>query len=117
MSEAPVNLSCLTDHFGDDHEFLHEVYTIYINDCAERLAQVGESIINRNAGECSAPAHAIKGASANIGADRILAIADEMEQRAKASDLAGVAESFKRLQTEFDLAKKFLSEFLTTLDV
>lgn len=117
MSEPPVNLSLITDNFGDDHDFLHEVYTIYLRDTALCLTRLEKSIIEGNTDECSDFAHDIKGASANVGANRVAQIANELERNVKASDQEGIAGSMKTLQSEFDSAKNFLSEFIATLDV
>jgi len=52
-------------------------------------------------------AHAIKGAAANIAAQRMRETAAAIDAKAKAGDLDGVAEMVTRLEDEFE---EFVSE-------
>ena len=112
MSKPPVNLGRITDNFGDDHEFLREVYTLYLDDCSEHMTGLEQSVVNRDVDTCSRLAHAVKGASANIGAEQVQMIASDLEEYARESDHSRIVDSFEALQSEFDVARKFLSDFL-----
>ena len=115
MSEDAVNLRRLADNFGDDPEFLHEIYTTYLHDCADNLLSLKESITNQDMKTRSLNAHAIKGASANIGAEKVKAIAAELEVLDHESAQEVATEIYDRLEIEFDIARDFLNSFLVTL--
>ena len=117
MSDAPVELERLTDNFGDDHEFLHEIYSTFIEDCALRVSALEEAVSKEDVGECSSISHAIKGASSNIGAIHVEAIAGDIEKSAHESDLSEAPARVKALREEFDIAVGFLKEFMSTLNV
>lgn len=116
MSDTPVDLTRLTNDFGDDRDFLIEIYTTYLTDCGERIGQLKAAIQANDDQKCAFTAHSIKGASANVGADGVQAIASEMEQAAKQSETAGLAGDFEALQIEFSSAEKYIREFLGTLN-
>ena len=52
--------------------------------------------------------HSIKSASANIGAERVRAVAEEMEKKGKAGDLEVLKELFPLLRSEFDRVEENL---------
>ncbi len=47
-------------------------------------------------------AHSIKGASANVGAERLRAVAFEMEKAAKAQDMTAAGAFMNELERQFD---------------
>ncbi len=53
-------------------------------------------------------AHTIKGASANVGGDAMLAVALEMELAGKAGDLNAVKASMAELEVQFDLLNQVM---------
>ena len=116
MPDDPVDLSRLAQDFGDDHEFLREIYTVYLEDCKERVEQLKKSITDNDPQKCSHFAHALKGASANVGANRVRDVAFELELAAYASDLSQAEAMFDRLQLEFQQAGEFLKNFIQNLD-
>ena len=116
MADEPVDLSRMTDIFGDNPEFLNELYTTYIDEGSVRMDELGNAVEAQNTDNCSQLAHAIKGASANVGATRVQAIADDLEKQGNNGDIIGAAEAFGALQSEFDAARNFLSGFLATLN-
>ena len=115
MAEEPVDLSRMTDIFGDDTEFLNELYTTYLDEGELGVVELGAAIEGGDSGKSSEISHAIKGASANVGATRVQEIAGKMEVQGNDGDVADLADSWPTLRTEFDAAKKFLHDFLATL--
>ena len=57
-------------------------------------------------------AHALKGASATIGAKGFAAIALELEHAGKTGNLSGVPEMYDRLQSEFTELESFVGQKL-----
>ena len=51
-------------------------------------------------------AHLIKGISANIGANQMLSVCDELEQNARQGTLAGAEAQAEQLLREYELFKK-----------
>lgn len=117
MIQESVNLSRLADDFGDDPEFLRDVYTTYMKDCAGHLPSLKESITNQDPELRTFIAHTIKGSSANIGAEKVAEIAAELETLSHESAPEVGAEIYDRLMVEFDIARKFLNKFMETLQL
>ena len=117
MVDAPVNLSRLTTDFGDDRKFLEEIYTIYMKEGSERTDLLREAIEKGDFFACSEYGHAMKGASANVGAIGVEAVASQIEAISKNSDLESVKNLFGQLEQEFAKAKAFLTEYIASLKV
>jgi HPt (histidine-containing phosphotransfer) domain-containing protein len=55
-------------------------------------------------------AHTIKGASANMGAERLRAVAGEMEGAAEARDVGAVKARMVELESQFDRLKHAMAD-------
>ena len=93
---------------GGDKEFEREVLEEYLNSAPADLEKVRAAIAAGDAPVTGASAHALKGASATIGAKGFAAIALEIEQAGKRGDLASIAPVFARLQAEFAALRQLL---------
>lgn len=114
-NETPINLARLGDVFGDDPGFLAEMYGIYVDDARNRLAELDAALGASDAKKVKAAAHTLKGASGNVGAERMSALAAELEQidfaqaPQKAQDLAAA------LNAEFESVCAFLKQHVHSL--
>lgn len=115
MSEVPVDVTRLTESFGDDYEFLNDIYQIFMDDTQTRIVELADVVESSNADHCAAVAHAIKGASANVGAEAMCAIAETMELEGRASDMSNAPSNLKALQAEFERAKVFIVDYLDSI--
>ncbi len=115
MPEPLVNFNRITDSFGDDEDFIREIYTVYLEDGTERLAHFAKAVADNDVNEISRLAHAFKGSSSNVGADGVRSISSEMEINANASKLDGMDSAFGKLQQEFECAREFIESHLESL--
>jgi HPt (histidine-containing phosphotransfer) domain-containing protein len=116
MADELVDLTRLTEIFGDDTPSLVNIFTLYIDEGTERMPDLGRAIEARDATKSYKLAHAINGASANVGANRVQGVANSIELKGRACDLSGVDEAYGRLQIEFDATKNFLNDYISTLN-
>ncbi|HSY53119.1 MAG TPA: Hpt domain-containing protein [Opitutaceae bacterium] len=108
--EAIDNLRALDPDGGDT--FLREIAGIFIDDTPQRIAELEQSLTASDTPTFVRAAHTIKGASANLGAVALQAVAAQLEQRAKKDGLADVAVLVAELKTEFAKAQTALTELL-----
>ncbi len=86
---------------GGDTAFEREVLEEYLNSAPEDLRKIRDAVARGDAAATGSAAHALKGASATIGARGFAAIAFEMEQAGKAGDVPRAAGVLGRLEAEF----------------
>jgi HPt (histidine-containing phosphotransfer) domain-containing protein len=68
---------------------------------AQDVQSISVAIQQQNAGALAAAAHRLKGASANVSAEGLRAVAAELESLGRNNTLAPAAALFPKLQTEF----------------
>jgi HPt (histidine-containing phosphotransfer) domain-containing protein len=108
--EAIDNLRALDPDGGDT--FLREIAGIFIEDTPKRIAEIDQSLAAGDTATFVRAAHTIKGASANLGASALRAVAEQLEHRAKKDGLADVAALVAELKTAFANAQTALTELL-----
>ncbi len=86
---------------GGDAEFEREILTEYLASAPKDIEKLRATIASGNAAATGGCAHALKGASATIGARGLARIALEIEQAGKANDLSRVPQAMARLEAEF----------------
>ncbi len=95
---------------GGDAEFEQEVLVEYLNSAPNDMVKIRGAIAAGDASATSAAAHALKGASATIGAKGFAAIALELEQAGKRGELTGAPRVLERLDAEFAGLEALLKE-------
>ncbi|MBI5167980.1 MAG: Hpt domain-containing protein [Candidatus Eisenbacteria bacterium] len=86
---------------GGDAEFEKEVLEEYLLSAPNDVGKLKHAITAGDAATVGATAHALKGASATIGAKGFAAIALELEQAGKKADLSAAPDTFSRLEAAF----------------
>jgi HPt (histidine-containing phosphotransfer) domain-containing protein len=86
---------------GGDAEFEREVLEEYLASAPRDMGKLKAAVTAGDAAATGASAHALKGASATIGAKGFAAIALELEHAGKKGALADAAEAVTRLEAEF----------------
>jgi HPt (histidine-containing phosphotransfer) domain-containing protein len=86
---------------GGDAEFEREVLEEYLASAPRDLERLRNAIAAGDANATGASAHALKGASATIGAKGFAAIALELEHAGKTNDLTNAPSALERLEAEF----------------
>jgi HPt (histidine-containing phosphotransfer) domain-containing protein len=108
--EAIDNLRMLDPDGGDT--FLREIIGIFLEDTPLRIAEIDQSLAAGDAPTFVRAAHTIKGASSNVGAAALRAVAEQLEQHAKKDGLVEVATLIAELKTEFASARTALNALI-----
>ena len=108
----PINLAQLGDTFGDEAEFLAEMYGIYVEDAGNRLAELDSALAADDSEKVKSTAHTLKGSSGSVGAERMSALAAELEQVDCAQDRPQVQDLAAALHAEFEAVQAFVKEFV-----
>ncbi len=92
----------------DEANIIHQLIDLYLADAPNRLAMLRQAIAQQDAARLAQAAHALKGSSANIGAQRVARVCMELEKAGKAGNLSGVADRFAQLEQELGHARAAL---------
>ena len=91
-------------------ESIREITPIYLADNKKYFSQLTEAIKSGDAAAVRSNAHAIKGASRNFRATRLMDIAAQMEQAGKEGKIELAASILDELKTEYEKIMSFLSQ-------
>jgi HPt (histidine-containing phosphotransfer) domain-containing protein len=92
-------LSALQEVMEDEYPTLLDTF---IADSEERLRVLRKA---DDAAQLMNAAHSFKGSSSNMGAIRLAALCDELEQRAKQKSLAGIEKLVGEIDGEFAIVR------------
>jgi HPt (histidine-containing phosphotransfer) domain-containing protein len=92
-----------------DVELWNEIRTIWLDDAPNLLAAVRTALDARFADGLRRAAHALKGASANVGAVRVAATARDVERTAPQADWTALEKAVQELSEETESARAALS--------
>jgi CheY-like chemotaxis protein/HPt (histidine-containing phosphotransfer) domain-containing protein/anti-sigma regulatory factor (Ser/Thr protein kinase) len=92
--------TALLQRLEGDTELLDEVLQIFLNDCPPMLEKIRRAAARRDPKALLFPAHALKGAAANICASRIHAVASKLELMAREDRLVDVEAQVSALDAE-----------------
>lgn len=82
-----------------------QIFASFVTDGAERISVLRNSLEADDAELLRKTAHALKGASANVGALHMKDIAQQLEALGKSSSMAGAAALIEQLEVEFKRVK------------
>ena len=85
----------------DDRELAVTVLQAFLEDTPRQIETLKEHAAAGDIRKVERGAHTIKGAAANIGAERLRLIAYEMELRGKADDLPSMQQKLPELEESF----------------
>ncbi len=95
----------LFERLGDDEELVAEIVEIFLDDAPKQIAAIEAAVAAGDGTTIRDRAHALKGASANMGAAELRGKAEQMEMAGRdgrldetAGLLDGIRESFARLR-------------------
>lgn len=86
---------------GGDADFEREVLEEYLVSAPADVAKLAAAVRTADPAGVAAAAHALKGASATIGATGFAALAFELERGGKSGDLSCADSALARLESEF----------------
>lgn len=106
-SELAVDLRRLKDLSGGDKDFEHEIIDLFLKDTLRHLTRLETAINEGDSSDVEMAAHSIKGAAANMGAEKFRKFAHALELKGKAGTLQGAAEDFAHLKSAFEEVERF----------
>jgi two-component system, sensor histidine kinase and response regulator len=102
----------LTEICGGDDEFARELAMTFLDSAPGCLSGIDLALERSDSRELSAQAHALKGISRTIGAERMALACVDIEQASNRNDIASAARDASRLARAWDEVKATLEDFL-----
>jgi CheY-like chemotaxis protein len=99
---AVFNRTILLDRVMDDAELARDVLEAFLVDIPRQIHLLKNCVQAGDLNGCGRRAHSIKGAAANIGAERLRATAFELENLSKAGDATTLQPLVVLLETQFE---------------
>lgn len=93
---------------GDD-EFMQELIGIYLDDAPTQLKKLREAVAAADPGRTSSVAHRLKGASGNLGAERLAELCHRLEVLGRKAGPPDFGETFGELDDEFSRVRDRLT--------
>lgn len=106
LLDATINFERLQSISEGDKEFEQELLQAYVDDSRECLAQIKAAIADSDWEKLIALTHQLKGASGNVGAERMEQLCAEMEQHSRARENTTV---YPALLKELEALESFTS--------
>lgn len=97
------------ERLDNDEELWNEIRAIWVEDVPQMLGAVRETLVSRNPDGLRRAAHALKGASSNVGAVRVAEQARSIETTAIDSDWPALTDNVAKLGEEVDRALEALA--------
>ena len=89
-----------------DGDVLGDLVALYFDDAAQRAADLVDAVARADPDAVARMAHTLKGSSSTLGAAQVAHIASELEQAAKAGDLAPAAALLESLHLALEETRK-----------
>ena len=102
----------LLERVDGDEELMREVLGIYLEDTPNTLEKLKLALDGALSEDAAKAAHTLKGASANIAANRLRDHAYQIELKAKSGDLDGAAAIYSAIEAEFKELEAHLKRYL-----
>ena len=114
-SSKTMDFEMALREFGGDSDFFGKMLDNFMDDMKGRISTMRRGVLQGDADIVSGEAHSVRGAASTLCAQKMAAIAAELEKAAKSDTLDDCGEILERLGEEFvcleSLAKKETSKF------
>lgn len=100
-----LDLSRLREIYEDDTTGMLELYDMMLKNNAAHLDKLDAAVEARDLDAVRKSAHAIKGSSGNVGANRLSRIAADVEDSARDGSWNSVAERIAEMRPDFELVR------------
>jgi two-component system, sensor histidine kinase and response regulator len=101
----------LMDMIDNNVDLLKELIRLYMDNLPKLMSQIKDGVSKKDAALIEHPAHALKGMSYNITAQKIAAAAMTLEKMGRSRELSQAEEMYAILEKEAEILKKVLNEF------
>lgn len=112
MSGVVFNKEAFYAHLGGDIELGAEILAVYLEDAPKRVQSLIAALGDGDQGGTIKYAHALKGISATIRAERISLLAEGAERAARSGDLASVEAAVPDIKDELEMVLKAVGNSL-----
>ncbi|MDB9313798.1 PAS domain S-box protein [Spirulina sp. CS-785/01] len=109
---SALNKQDLFSRCAHDEELARAIAQFFLDDLADMMAQIQQSLQADNAQEVARTIHGLKGAAANVGGEAVQTLALELEKAAKSGDLRFVNSRMASLEIEATRLKTALEQFI-----
>lgn len=96
-------------------KLLSQMLRLFLENVAERLSQIDEGMSNNDMDPVERGVHSLKSSAANVGAEEVSSISQEMESAAENQDWDRIRELRPKLGEALDCALKELTSVLEGL--
>ena len=110
MEPAPVDLARALHWVGGDRRLLRELVGVFVEEAPGRLAELRRGAAARDAATVERVAHSLKGSAGLLGAASLQAASAELEERALAKRVDGVADLVARVEGELERVLAFFRD-------
>ncbi len=113
VSEAvePKTIAYLRQLGGADENFVRDLIALYVEDGGQRIAAIRNAIAANDATEMASAAHGLKSSAGNMGAMKVRAIAEVLEQIGRKGSIDGAAVEAAKLEAEHARAVECLHQY------
>jgi CheY-like chemotaxis protein/HPt (histidine-containing phosphotransfer) domain-containing protein len=98
--EAPMDFDRAVEEFEGDEEFLLYVLSEFFKECRHHLENIRKALREGDAGAVASDAHAVKGGAANLTANDLAGIAQDLERLGKSRATHGGEDLLARFESE-----------------
>jgi HPt (histidine-containing phosphotransfer) domain-containing protein len=109
MEKKLLDLETALERLGGDKEFLIELLQELLQQVEEELPKLKKAIEEQNYDEVRSRAHGLKGAAANLGADKAMEVFLKLEMMGKEQNLNGASEALQEAQQLNDELKAHIT--------
>lgn len=104
-----LDRDALLDRLGGDEEIFDEIMETYLEDIPTRLRDLRKAVDGNDVARMQHEAHAIKGASANVGAIDLQKIAAQLEGACRNGDSSQAPEMRDAIEDAFEQLRQLLT--------
>jgi len=109
LSET-LDIEKAMEQLGGDRDLLTEVLGIFLKDVPRKLDSLRESLERNDREGIRIAAHSMKGASANIAAERVRGVAYQLEQMALTGHIEQIREKIETLEAELERLESAINQ-------
>ena len=106
----PLDLDRAIQEFMGEKEILYDVLQKFVTSAGYQIDNIRQSILCFDYGEIGSEAHAIKGAAANLTADKLAGLASDLEHAAKKQQPDKVGKLAGKLEREFLNLEEYIQQ-------
>ena len=105
----------MAQFFAGNFADLGGILTCYLEDAPTYLQAIQQGLISQNAAMVHCAAHTLKSSSASLGAMRVAALCDQLEDLGRSGDVALAAPLGDQLELAYAAAAAFLNQTIAAL--